>query len=180
MKYKCLFLLVLSSMVAGLCAQEASTSAEGAEAAEKKSGLPARGSDWAPGPSDLWEVNYDEALAKAAAEHKKVYVLSTGSDWCGWCIKLRNDVLTNPQFRTFAKKNLVLLYLDSPMKTKLPAEQQTHNQMVRKMLNFGGGVPSAKVLDEKGQVLAERSGYSKLKPYMEFLKQAVRTASPKD
>ena len=120
-----------------------------------------------------WCIHYDAALAKAAAEHKKVYVLSTGSDWCGWCIKLRNDVLTTSQFRSFAKKNLVLLYLDSPMKKKLPAEQQKHNEQVRDMLRFGGGVPSAKILDENGQIIAERSGYAKLKPYMEFLKQAV-------
>ena len=64
------------------------------------------------GPGPEWEIHYEAALARAAAEHRKVYVLSTGSDWCGWCIKLRNDVLTTPKFRKFAKKNLVLLYLD--------------------------------------------------------------------
>lgn len=164
--------LILSAAAMVLPAVTPSLSAQGASA-DKKSQLPAQGKDWVGGPSADWCIHYDAALAKAAAEHKKVYVLSTGSDWCGWCIKLRNDVLTTSQFRSFAKKNLVLLYLDSPMKKKLPAEQQKHNEQVRDMLKFDGGVPSAKILDENGQIIAERSGYAKLKPYMEFLKQAV-------
>lgn len=157
--------MLLPAVIPSLSAQDAP--------ADKKSQLPEQAKNWVGGPSADWLIHYDAALAKAAAEHKKVYVLSTGSDWCGWCIKLRNDVLTTPQFRKFAKANLVLLYLDSPMKKKLPAEQQKHNEQVRSMLGFGGGVPSAKILDEKGQVVAERPGYAKLKPYMEFLNQAV-------
>lgn len=177
MKKLILSLLVLSAAAFSLSAQNKESSRPSEP--DKTTELPARSSDWQAGPGPEWEIHYDAALAKAKAEHKKVYVLSTGSDWCGWCIKLRNNVLTKPKFKAFAKKNLVLLYLDSPSRKKLSAEQQRHNTMVRSMLQFGGGVPSAKVLDETGRVLAERSGYADLDAYMEFLKQAVRTASPK-
>ena len=30
----------------------------------------------------------------------------TGSDWCGWCIKLNKEVFSQPEFAEYAKKNL--------------------------------------------------------------------------
>ena len=45
------------------------------------------------------------------------------------------------------------------------------------MLKFGGGVPSAKILDEEGRIVAERSGYADLDAYMDFLKNAMRSTS---
>ena len=144
-----------------------------AEGEEKKSELPAQDSNWAAGPSDMWEVNYDAALAKAAQEHKKVYVVCSGSDWCGWCIKLRKEVLSSGEFEKFAEANLVLLYLDFPKKN-LPAGQQKHNELVRDMLKMDDGVPVAAVLDEKGRVIARKDGYADLDAYMNFLKKAVK------
>jgi len=38
----------------------------------------------------------------------------TGSDWCGWCIRLQKEVLKTPEFATWAKKNVVLVELDYP------------------------------------------------------------------
>ena len=148
----------------------------------KKPELPAETSEWADGPSDDWEVNYDAALSKAAEEHKKVYVVCVGSDWCGWCKKLHEEVLTSDDFEDFAEKNLVLLYLDFPKDKKMPAEQQKHNELVRDMLKMDDGVPIAAVLDEKGRVIARRDGYADdLEAYMAFLKKAVRKkASSKD
>lgn len=145
-----------------------------AEDEEKKPKLPAETSEWADGPSDMWEVNYDAALAKAAETHKKVYVVFAGSDWCGWCKKLYEEVLSSEEFGNFAKENLVLLYLDFPKEKKMPAEQQKHNELVRDMLKMEEGFPVAAVLDEKGRVIARKDGYSDdLDSYMAFLKKAV-------
>ena len=166
MKKILLSLMILSSLALSLAA--------GDSGQEKQIKLPAQGEDWVAGPGPEWGLNYDAALAKAAVEHKKIYVLSTGSDWCGWCIKLRNDVLTTSKFKQFAKKNLILLYLDSPSKNPLPAEQQKHNMLVRNMLGLNGGVPSAVVLDENGKIVARRPGYGNLNSYMDFLKDAVK------
>ncbi len=41
----------------------------------------------------------------------------TGSDWCGWCIRLQKEVLKTPEFAAWAKKNVVLVELDYPRKT---------------------------------------------------------------
>ena len=59
-----------------------------------------------------WTTDYKAALTKAKAENKNILIDFTGSDWCGWCIKLHREVLDKPEFIDYAKKNLVLLYLD--------------------------------------------------------------------
>ena len=61
-----------------------------------------------------WSDNYAKALAQAKAEKKLVLVDFTGSDWCGWCIKLDKEVFSKPEFKTYAKENLVLVELDFP------------------------------------------------------------------
>ena len=38
-----------------------------------------------------WKTDYTAALAEAAKENKMVLLDFTGSDWCGWCIKLQKD-----------------------------------------------------------------------------------------
>ena len=50
--------------------------------------------------------DFDKALAEAKAAKKHVFVLFTGSDWCGWCIKLRKNVLDNKKFKKRFKKEL--------------------------------------------------------------------------
>ena len=169
MKKILLSLMILSSLTLFLAA--------GDSGQEKQIKLPAQGEDWVAGPGPEWELNYDAALERAGKEHKYIYVLSTGSDWCGWCIKLRNDVLTNSKFKRFAEENLVLLYLDSPSKIKLPAKQDKHNSLVREMYDMDDGFPSAVVLDEDGDIVARRSGYGNLDSYMAFLKKAVKTSA---
>ena len=114
--------------------------------------------EWQKGPSDAWFVKWNEAAAEAKKTGKPIFVLKTGSDWCGWCIRLRKNVLSKPEFEAFAKKNLVLLYLDSPSKTPLCAEQKKHNQEVSRKLSLGGGVPNASVVTADGKKLGSISG----------------------
>lgn len=130
--------------------------------------------DWVKGPDKSWYIDYDEALEAAKKENKKIYVLNTGSDWCGWCIRLRKDVLSSNEFKRFAKKNLILLYLDHPRSKKMPAEQKAYNRKIASQLKFGGGVPSAIILDADGKEVARRGGYAKRDSYMRFLKSTVK------
>lgn len=113
---------------------------------------------WQPGPSAAWFVNWDRAAAAAKKSGKPIFVLKTGSDWCGWCIRLRKNVLTRSEFEKFAKKNLILLYLDSPRRNPLGEEQKRHNQQVSQRLSLGCGVPNATVVTEDGQKLGNICG----------------------
>ena len=133
--------------------------------------LYAGASSFLPGPDKNWYINLEDAMKKAKKENKKIYVLSTGSDWCGWCIRLKNDVFSQKEFKSFARKNLVLVYLDSPRRKPMPAEQRQYNNETKRKLGFGGGVPSAKILDADGKVITNIGGYRKLPAYMAALKQ---------
>ena len=127
-------------------------------------------SRWAKGPSREWHLTLESAQASAAKKNKKIYVLFTGSDWCGFCVKLKKEVLTNGRFKSYAKKNLELVYIDFPRKKKsMPAEQREYNSALRQKLGGGGGVPSALILDASGKVIGKVSGYRPLKQYMASL-----------
>lgn len=125
-------------------------------------------------PPAGWTDDYDAALKTAAREHKYVYVLFTGSDWCSWCIRLRNDVLNKPEFKTFAQKHLVLVYCDFPEKNPLPQAQLAKQVKLNRQLQAGGGVPSAVVVDSSGKVVGRIGGYAPLQSYMTQLESFVK------
>src|ERR1044071_6472221 len=77
-----------------------------------------------------WHTNFEEANTLSKASHKPIFAFFTGSDWCGWCMRLQRDVFAKPEFITWAKKNVILLELDFPRKKSLPPElQQQNNSM---------------------------------------------------
>ena len=39
-----------------------------------------------------WHTDMEKAIAIATKENKKMLLFFTGSDWCGWCKKLQNEV----------------------------------------------------------------------------------------
>jgi len=61
-----------------------------------------------------WLTDLQKAQAKAKTENKLVMMDFTGSDWCGWCIKLNKEVFSKPEFADYARKNLVLVEVDFP------------------------------------------------------------------
>jgi thioredoxin-related protein len=105
-----------------------------------------------------WLTNYDEAIKLAASENKPLLMDFTGSDWCGWCIRLDKEVFSQPEFVEYAKTNLVLLKLDFPRK-ELPPAQKTQNEKLAKQYEIGG-FPSIIVLDSKGKKIGDL-GYEK-------------------
>ena len=51
-----------------------------------------------------WMTDVPKAKAKAKAENKLVMMDFTGSDWCGWCIKLNKEIFSQPEFAEYAAK----------------------------------------------------------------------------
>lgn len=64
-----------------------------------------------------WETDINKAISVSNKSKKPMLLFFTGSDWCGWCIRLQKEVLKTPEFATWAKKNVVLVELDYPRKT---------------------------------------------------------------
>ena len=86
--------------------------------------LLALGASLAAAAEGPWLTDFEEAGKQAAKEDKAILMDFTGSDWCGWCIKLDKEVFSKKEFLDFASKHLVLLEVDFPRKKKLPEEGQ--------------------------------------------------------
>ena len=85
-----------------------------------------------------WHTDINKAIELSTKENKPLFLFFTGSDWCGWCIRLQNEVFKKPEFASWATKNVVLVELDFPRKTKLEATLQAQNNELQKMFNITG------------------------------------------
>ena len=101
-----------------------------------------------------WQTDLPKAQAQAKAEKKLVLINFTGSDWCPWCWKLRDEIFKTPEFAAYAKKNLVLVEADFPRKTKLPADQAAANNALKTEYKIKG-FPTVVVLNGAGAKVGE-------------------------
>jgi thiol-disulfide isomerase/thioredoxin len=105
-----------------------------------------------------WYTDLDEAKAVAVKENKPLLVDFTGSDWCGYCIKLHAEVFDKPEFEAFAK-NYVLVELDFPNKKPQPAEEKAKNKATQAKFAVSG-FPTVLLIDAKsGEAYGRQSGY---------------------
>jgi len=105
-----------------------------------------------------WGDNYKDALAAAAKDNKKVLLDFTGSDWCGWCIRLKKETFDQPAFKEYADKNLVLVEVDFPQGKTLPAAVKTQNDGLQEKYQVQG-FPTLVLLSPDGKVIKQQSGY---------------------
>ena len=110
-----------------------------------------------------WLDDYHKAQDQAKASHKLLLLNFTGSDWCGWCIRLDQDVFSQSDFKDYASKNLVLIELDFPRPGGSRAQAQTaelqkQNLELARQYNVHG-FPTLIVLDGNGQKLWQYEGY---------------------
>jgi thioredoxin-related protein len=106
----------------------------------------------APKPEPVWTTDLPAAQARAKAEKKAVLLNFTGSDWCGWCIKLRRDVFLKPEFEAYARTNLVLVEVDFPKRKELPPEMQKANRRLAQQFQVQG-YPTLILVDASGTKL---------------------------
>lgn len=85
-----------------------------------------------------WEVDMKVAVEKSKASGKPIMANFTGSDWCGWCIRFEKSVFSKPEFKQWAEENVVLLELDFPRRSKLPAELAKQNSELQRAFNVRG------------------------------------------
>ena len=115
-----------------------------------------------------WTDDFEAAKKQAAAENKLLLVDFSGSDWCGWCKKLDKEVFAKPEFLEGAKKDFVLVMVDSPSDKKLLSEKaaEQNPKLVEKYEVHG--FPTVLIMDADGVVL-DKTGYRRGGPE-EYLK----------
>jgi protein disulfide-isomerase len=116
-----------------------------------------------------WLTDAAKAQEQAKKENKLVLLDFTGSDWCGWCIKLKKEVFDTQEFKDYAAKNLVLVEVDFPRKKEQTPEQKKANRELQKKYEIRG-YPTIIVLDGDGNKVGQL-GYMKggPKPFTEKL-----------
>lgn len=117
-----------------------------------------------------WIQDFTKAKAQAKAEQKHLLIDFTGSDWCGWCIKLDQEVFAHAPFQTGAPKDFVLVKLDYPRDESLvTAEIRAQNEKLQQEYEIRG-YPTILLTDAEGRPYAQ-TGYQAGGPekYMEML-----------
>lgn len=112
----------------------------------------------APAWAAEWMTDLEAAKAKAAAENKAVLIDFTGSDWCGWCIRLRKQVLDTPAFETYAKDKFVLMEVDVPQDPKFDPALRKRNEQLCEQFSVEG-FPTIMVITPQGEVVGGFSGF---------------------
>ena len=104
-----------------------------------------------------WITSYADALALAKKQKKLVLADFTGSDWCVWCKRLKEEVFDKPEFLTWAEKNVILLELDYPRSTPQSDDLKKQNEKLAKDFKVEG-YPTILFLDASGKKVGQ-SGY---------------------
>lgn len=122
--------------------------------------------------AQTFEHNYDESLALAKEENKKILLIFSGSDWCKNCIQFKQSILSTDEFKHFSEDNLILLELDFPYrkKNRLPKEQQEHNEKLADLYNKEGVFPKVVLLDNNTTLLG-KVNYQKHNSTEDFILQ---------
>lgn len=109
----------------------------------------------------VWSGNFNETQKKAQATHQPILINFSGSDWCGPCIRLRQEIFESAQFEKYASENLLLVRADFPRqkKNKLVAAQVKLNESLADQYNKDGKFPFTVLVDENGKVLKSWEGY---------------------
>jgi thioredoxin-related protein len=110
-----------------------------------------------------WLHSLEEAQKTAQEKHKYILLNFSGSDWCGPCIRLHQEIFDSPAFEAFAAEQLVLLQADFPRKKQhqLTKEQQSENDKLAEKYNQAGNFPSTVLLNSDGKVIKVWDGYPK-------------------
>jgi thiol-disulfide isomerase/thioredoxin len=105
-----------------------------------------------------WVTNWADAKAQAAKEKKLLLIDFSGSDWCGWCMKLDKEVFSKKDFLAEAKKKYVMVLLDFPRdKSGQSEELQKQNDKLQEEFQVEG-FPSVFLAKADGTPIA-KTGY---------------------
>lgn len=105
----------------------------------------------------IWMTDFKQAQQLSLDTGKPLLVNFTGSDWCGWCIKLKKEVFSKADFQSWASEEVILVELDFPRRKRISAELRVQNEGLAREYGIRG-FPTVLLLDGKGKVLG-KTGY---------------------
>lgn len=106
-----------------------------------------------------WHIDFQKAAQLSLQTGKPIVANFTGSDWCGWCKKLKREVFDLPEFKNWADKNVILLELDYPRRVPQSEEIRKQNRELQQIFQVRG-YPTIHVFNVK--VVGEKLEFVKL------------------
>ena len=85
-----------------------------------------------------WHTDFQKANEESIKTGKPIFGFFTGSDWCGWCVRLQKAVFSKDDFVNWANENVILLELDFPKRTPQPEELKNQNTQLARAFNVRG------------------------------------------
>ena len=120
-----------------------------------------------------WYTNYNQAVQDAQSKRLPLLLFFTGSDWCGWCKKMHQEVFSSPEFSRAVGDTFVFVDIDFPKGKQLPPELAQQNAQLKQKYKITG-YPTVVILDSNQNFIAE-AGYRPGggKAYADYLKQLL-------
>lgn len=108
-----------------------------------------------------WGEDFSAAKAEAEKSGKLLLIAFSGSDWCGWCMKMEKDIYSDKAFIKKAKQNFVLVMIDSPSNKEILSKlAQEQNPGLVKQYGIRG-YPSTVIARPSGEEVARFGGYQR-------------------
>lgn len=101
-----------------------------------------------------WTTDYAKAVDMSKKSGKPIMAFFTGSDWCGWCKKLKSEVLDTKDFLAWAKDKVILLELDYPHNVKQSDAVKKQNMALQSKYRIQG-FPTVLFLKADGKVIGQ-------------------------
>lgn len=107
-----------------------------------------------------WQPNFEKAKQLAKSKHQLILLNFSGSDWCGPCMRMKNEFFNDSVFSKMADTSLELVNADFPRnkKNKLTAEVQKQNNALADKYNPDGKFPFTLLMDEDGKIIKTWDG----------------------
>lgn|ERR1017187_359555 len=115
---------------------------------------------------NVWLTDINKAKDEATSGNIFILLNFSGSDWCGPCMRTKQELFDSKEFIEFASKHLILVNADFPRlkKNKLEDGLTKSNEALADIYNKEGLFPLTLLLDAKGNVLKKWIGFPKESP----------------
>lgn len=85
-----------------------------------------------------WMTNMSEAIQKSKETGKPIMLFFTGSDWCGWCKRLQNEVFFTKDFISWVEANVIPVEVDFPRTVAQEQSLKEQNAFLQQLFKISG------------------------------------------
>lgn len=110
-----------------------------------------------------WNPKFSDAIKIAKKENRLILINFSGSDWCGPCIRLRNEIFESDAFSKMADSSLVMVNADFPRNRNHQLSKQLvkQNEMLADKYNPDGAFPYTVLINADGKLIKAWDGLPK-------------------